>query len=108
MKNDLVELVKFMARFLAKKECLISPNICSNKKGIVTDQLPGEYIFTPDKRVKGVVVFGDRYPLCGLDISIEDHLKVYEVIKSLEPYGLVFTSAGPKGESLQYLPKLTR
>ena len=104
MKNELVELVKFMARFLAKKECLINPEISPNKKGIVINQ--DEYIFTPDKRVKGVVVFGDRYPLSGLDISIEDHLKVYEVIKSIVPDGLIFTSASPKGESFQYLPKI--
>jgi len=105
MKKQLEELAIFMARFLAKKECLINPEVSPYMKEVSLFNVDG-YVFTTDKRVKGVVVFGNRYPLNGLDISIEDHLKVCKVIKNIKTYGVVFTSVGPKGESFQYLPKI--
>lgn len=77
------ELLRFMASFFAERQVLISPNIelPENQNGFTFRQVVG---------VRGMVVFGAKYPLSGRDLSIKDHLNVWESIKKTDPFGLVY------------------
>jgi hypothetical protein len=72
-----------MASFFTEKDCFISEDleIPTNTHG---------YNFIHDKRLKGVVVLGKSYPLHGKDLTIEDHLKVFDLINGLKPHGIIY------------------
>ncbi len=79
-------LLKFMDQYFANRDCWINPEIkvCKNTGG---------YNFIPKDGIKGLVVFGETYPLSGQDLPIKDHLKVRDAIESVKPFGMVFENA---------------
>lgn len=86
------ELIKFMAVYHAEKKAWISKDI----------EIPEEtdgFEFEQRDDVKGLVVFGAKYPLENMDLSIEDHLSVWEAIKNTRSYGSVFNQE-PLGEKI--------
>jgi hypothetical protein len=96
MKKINKEVLKFMATFFAKKEAWISPDIeiPANADGFEFKQKDG---------IKGLVVFGKSYPLSNQDVSIDDHLKIWDAIKSVEIHGSLFENAG--GEQKMYISR---
>lgn len=82
-----------MATFFAKKEAWIAPDI-----EIPTDTAGFE--FKHKHGIKGLVVFGKSYPLSNQDISIDEHLKVWDSIKNVERHGVLFDNA--KGGQKMY------
>lgn len=87
-------LIEFMAKNLAEKKCWINP-------AIHVDENTGGFVFVKKWFVQGLIVFGDKYPLNGLDVSINDHLAVYRAIKKIKPFGMVYITANKK----MYVPK---
>ena len=81
------EIVLFMATFFAEKECWINPEI---EVDIDTDG----FEFKAKEEVRGLVVFGQNYPLSNRDLPIKEHLKVYKAIEGVKDfqYGIVVQS----------------
>ena len=88
-------LIMFMASKLAKKDCLINPEI-----NIYVDT--DGFNFAPDDRVRGLIVFGEHYPLNGVDCSIKDHKKVMKAIQSVEPFGIIMEGTSPGTSDLYF------
>ena len=89
-------LISFLSAFYAEKECWINPDILID---IDTDG----FVFKPDKRIKGLLVFGDKYPLSNMDCSLNDHHKVRKAIRSVHVFGSAYTNA-PSGMKGYYHP----
>jgi len=90
------ELLKFMTTFFAEKEVWISKEI----------EIPKEtdgFDFKQKDNVRGVIVFGDKYPLSNADMSIEQHLSVWDAIRNTDSFGRVFSQEGAKQK--MYLDK---
>jgi hypothetical protein len=85
--ESMKELLKFMATFFAEKEVWISKDIEMPKE---TDG----FKFKHKDTIKGVVIFGDRYPLSNADMTIDEHLSVWSAIKNTDSFGMVFNQEG--------------
>jgi len=81
------QIIKFMSKFFAERECWINPNI---KVDIDTDG----FKFISKYYIKGLVVFGDKYPLSNMDLPIEEHLRVFKEIEKATPFGTVLNGDG--------------
>lgn len=90
------ELLKFMVTFFAEKEVWVSKDV------EIPKQTDG-FDFKQKDNVKGVIVFGDKYPLSNADMSVEQHLSVWSAIKNTESFGMVFNQEGT--EQKMYLDK---
>jgi hypothetical protein len=88
------EMLKFMATFFANEEVWISDDL----------ETPTEtdgFKFEKKKFIKGVVVFGDKYPLSNRDLSVEDHLSVWNAIKNTKVLGVILYDAfGKEGQKM--------
>jgi len=87
-------MLKFMATFFAKQEVWISKDL----------EIPTEtdgFEFKKKVEIKGVIAFGDRYPLANRDLSIKEHLMVWDAIKSTKSVGVVFDNID--GEKKMYM-----
>jgi hypothetical protein len=87
------EVLKFMATFFAEKEAWISTDIEMPK-------YTAGFEFKHKDGIKGLIVFGKSYPLSNQDVSIDEHLKVWDSIKSVEKHGILFNNT--KGEQKMY------
>ena len=83
------EIVLFMAEFFAETECWINPEI---KVDIDTNGCE----FKAKEGVKGLVVFGENYPLSNRDLPIKDHLNVHKAIVETKHYGIVISDGNGK------------
>lgn len=92
-RNMNKEVLKFMAAFFAEKEAWVSNDIEIPKD---TDG----FEFKHKNGIKGLIVFGKSYPLSNQDVSIDEHLKVWDSIKSVENHGILFNNV--KGGQKMY------
>ena len=84
-KEESQKLVRFVDRHFGKKEIWVSPKIFPGPTPIAG------YIFKPVKHITGVVVFGDKYPLYGRDVSLEVHLILSDLMDAIKDHGCIIT-----------------
>ena len=83
MKSEITEeLLKFIASKYGTSPIYIAKDI------EVNIETPYEFDKSRDY-VKGMIVIGDMYPLNGLDVSIEDHIKVMKATQGVTSYGTI-------------------
>lgn len=85
-------MINWLDRYMTDPVSFINPDI-------KIDIDKGGRTFAPIKGIKGMVVFGRLYPLCGLDVSVEDHAKVLEAIdeakRGINVHGTVHIQGQP-------------
>ncbi len=86
-ESEIKELVSFMDLYFADSVVWVTPSFPSS---VFVDGIE----FRKVVGVQGVVVFGDKYPLSGKDVSLHDHLIVFRAIQAVEANGVIVSEIG--------------